>query len=322
MDLSKYKIVDIDSIECDIYDEKDVYAMILYSHNGDILLKYYTKNNYIVNDELEKYFKNVYLESLEKYKIYFYPYELKRGFINLYVDNLYLQLSKAFKQSFDYDTLWFRGLKTKLNIKKDETLVINQFWSTTNNIKIAKTFGSYIIYILCPKNVKLCTVYCHSKYKSESEILFPDRSIFKCLHQDNNTYYLLFMGIEYNEHNTQEAIKLYDFSDEEIEMYKKYISYVKENNIEDIKHLINITKGQILNYRLTNNLIYLIENNNLTLLDIFVKELNIYKIDLPIDFYEIYNNVIERKPKEKEIMKNIINIEHAKSYSKLKKFYL
>jgi hypothetical protein len=325
--LDNYKVIDIKSINCDIYNEKDINAMILYSHNGDKLLKYYTYNNYIVNDELVNYFKNIYIESLEKYKVHFVSEDLKRGFINIYVKNLYLQLLNTFKQSFDYDTLWFRGMKTILNVKLNESIVVNQFWSTTNDIEIALSFGKNLIYILCPKNVKLSGIVCHSKHTSESEFLFPDRSTFKCIYIEkkgqNYIYYLLFTGFKDNDKVPKDPddIKLYDFTDKEIQMYKNYVIGIETNNIENLNEYIRDTSGNILNYRLTNNLIYMIENYKYTLLEYFIKELIKYKIEIPEDFYEIYNVIIEKKPKEHKILSVILKTDITKKYPKLNKLY-
>lgn len=166
------------------YTTKQKDAILLYSHNGDVLLNGYLRNNYHLNDSLVEYYHNHYNTFIDFIGDFASD---STQYIEDYIVKLYVSLLSTFVLNYDEQIILYRGIREDLsgiskNIPKEskKSIRANGFMSTTCDIDVAREFAGStgtLFILTIPPHFKLSAVYLNSKYADEHEFLLPHYTI-------------------------------------------------------------------------------------------------------------------------------------------------
>ncbi len=195
--------------DLDKYSYNKLQTMLLYSHNGDILVNSYLRNNMKLNDFIIDYYRTKYYESFRELENVFVSDSDRT--IEMYIRGYYYSMKKCFLTKFDHNIVLYRGIKSVPDLKVKDVIQNECFVSTSCDINVAKGFaGEYgsIFSIEVPANTYICPMYLSTHYYNEYEILLPNDSCFYVKSIDGNIFNLslFYLVGEYYEYNGDQII--------------------------------------------------------------------------------------------------------------------
>ena len=157
--------------------------LILYSHNGDILLNMYLNNDKKIDKNIIDYYRTKYSQVFKKYtkgimERFFYDNE---QYIKSFIDTFYKYLRKAIILS-PLDIIVYRGISyiDSKDIKLNSFIKYKSYLSTSLSKIAGSNFAvdnGILLEILINKNTPIIPILFNSVYPEEQEILLPDNSI-------------------------------------------------------------------------------------------------------------------------------------------------
>lgn len=235
------------NVNKDKFTNEQLSTMILYSHNGDILLNSYLKSNRKLTTNIIDYYHKHYYQTFSKMKNIFIKDDNK--YITAYIESFYEALRLCFIVEFDKAIIVYRRISIDPKYKKGDIILNKFFISTSCDIQSTEEFGEILLIIEIPKNTKVCPIYLNSKYPDEKEILLKDNTYFYVKEKRGTDYELIIINditseqYVYDELNDQ--ILFYD-KNNIINIDSKIVSnldddnlYLIPNMLPDIKYLIS-----------------------------------------------------------------------------------
>lgn len=180
----------------DNLSEVDKRIVSLYTHNGDIIINKFIRNNFQLNDNIIDYYNNHELLHslclLESKEVNDSKEQLTNCLFYFYTKLQFLILNAP---KTPCDITVYRGANSN-RIIPDSLVFMNQgFFSTSLLKEVAYGFAtkdtSIILHITIPKNKRCLFLFLKSVYPAEFEVLMPNRNIFNVYERRENTTLVL-----------------------------------------------------------------------------------------------------------------------------------
>ena len=133
-----------------IFSDKQINSLILYSFNGDVIINNYLKNGNRLTKEFAEFIRTKYYLVLNQYKNDFL--NDTDMYLNTYIENFYKTLKSTFIVDFNEDTIIYRGItSSKTTYQKGDIIFNVGFMSCTcdRNVAIVQFKIEFNIYSYC-----------------------------------------------------------------------------------------------------------------------------------------------------------------------------